>query len=398
MYTFPHRTFQEYLAARYLTTYKFPTELARLTRTDPERWREAALLAAAKSKGGADYAMWSLVDRLCRHDATDKSTVEDHWGALVAGQALAETVDPALKRDDEAQDEIFERVQNWQVHILKSSALPAIERTYAGDSLATLGDPRFDANHWHLPKESLWGFVEIPEGEFIMGDDEDDRAKPQHKLKLLRYFIARYPTTVAQFKKFVDESGHKPENPDSLRDPLNRPVRYVPWHEAIKYCDWLTDRLKSAPDTPEPLGSLLRKEKWRITLPSEAQLEKAARGIDGRAFPWGNDFDKENVNISDTGIGTTSAVGAFPKGKSQYGLLDISGNVWEWCLSKYKPYPYKNDDGRNVIDKNNTDARVVRGGAFNYVATSARCAYRGWFDPNFRLDFSGFRVVASTTF
>ena len=203
MYTFPHRTFQEYLAARYLTTYKFPTELARLTRTDPERWREAALLAAAKSKGGADYAMWGLVDRLCRHDATDKSTVEDHWGALVAGQALAETVDPALKRDDEAQDEIFERVQNWQVHILKSSALPAIERTYAGDSLATLGDPRFDANHWHLPKESLWGFVEIPEGEFIMGDDEDDRAKPQHKLKLLRYFIARYPTTVAQFKSLL---------------------------------------------------------------------------------------------------------------------------------------------------------------------------------------------------
>ncbi len=402
VFTFPHRTFQEYLAACYLTDHDYPDKAADLARADLNRWREVALLAGAKASRGSAATLWQLAEALCYREPDESSKAPDVIGAHLAGQALAETAN--LERVSERDQPKLARVQRWLVHILKTGALPAVERARAGDTLAALGDIRFNPQAWGLPAEPLLGFLEIPAGEFIMGDDADDDSKPQHRLTLPRYFVARYPVTVAQFKAFVDASGHKLRDKDSIRGRPNHPVVNVTWHEAIAYCDWLTETLRQWQGTPEPLAGLLRKEKWCITLPSEAEWEKAARSSDGRAYPWGNDFDPDKANTSETGIGATSAVGSFSGGASSYGLLDLSGNVWEWTRSLWgkdfsKPdfkYPYDPKDKRREDLKAPDDIlRVLRGGSFFNGARDARCAFRGRYNPFSWVGFNGFRVAAS---
>jgi formylglycine-generating enzyme required for sulfatase activity len=240
--------------------------------------------------------------------------------------------------------------------------------------------------------------VYIPTGPIIMGSDPDQDSdayedeQPQHEVTLPDFYIARYPVTVSQFRAFVEESDHQVQDPRSLTGIANHPVVYVTWHEALAYCDWLARQLRLSDKTPAPLASLLREGGWRVTLPSEAEWEKAARGIDGRIYPWGEGVDPEKANYGETGIGGTSAVGCFPAGASPYGLLDLSGNVWEWTRSLFKDYPYLPEDGREDLEA--AGSRVLRGGALGYPL-SLRCAFRLRYDPDLR-DYSfGFRVVVS---
>jgi formylglycine-generating enzyme required for sulfatase activity len=222
-----------------------------------------------------------------------------------------------------------------QLELMRSSELDAHERVAAGKVLALVVDPRFRADAWFLLDEPLLGFVEIPAGPFLMGSDQahdPDAGKdgfPQHEVTLPCYFIGCFPVTVAQFLAFVEGTGSRPNNPESVRAFANYPVVSVSWYEARRYCNWLTERLRAWPGTPEPLAKVLRNEGWHVSLPSEANWEKAARGTDGRIFPWGNEPDPNRANYGDTGIRSSSAVGCFPGGASPYGVEDLSGNVCE---------------------------------------------------------------------
>ncbi|HOD06436.1 MAG TPA: SUMF1/EgtB/PvdO family nonheme iron enzyme, partial [Anaerolineaceae bacterium] len=282
--------------------------------------------------------------------------------------------------------------------IVQQGKLPPRERALAGNHLGLLGDPRFRPDSFYLSDDP---FIHIPAGRFLMGSDpKKDRyaqteEQPQHEVELGEYYIARYPVTVAQFRAFVEQSGYKPNTRSSLEGLPNHPVVRVAWYDALSYCDWLTAQLPQLPNLPAEL-----RRGWRVTLPSEAEWERAARGTDGRIYPWGDQFDTEKANINDTGIGGTSAIGCFPDGASPCGALDMSGNVWEWTRSLWsKNYPYPDTGAdrktRERFTSDNKDGMVLRGGSWNHVSRDARCAYRNWINPDLRNDVIGFRVSLS---
>ncbi len=208
--------------------------------------------------------------------------------------------------------------------------------------------------------------------------------------------------TVAQFRTFVDATQFEINNADALRDPDGRPVRYMSWHDAMKYCNWLNEMLATVPALEHSAAAqLVRKHRWRISLPSELEWEKATRGgLLGCIFPWGDTADSNRTNYSESDIGDTSAVGCFPA--NGYGLYDTVGNIWEWTRSLWGKdlmnpdfaYPYdSNDKKREDLSAGDDNYRVVRGGAFHLDRGSARCACRGRLPPDFRGDDLGFRVV-----
>jgi iron(II)-dependent oxidoreductase len=142
-----------------------------------------------------------------------------------------------------------------------------------------------------------------------------------------------------------------------------------------------------------------------IRLPTEAEWEKAARGPDGLIYPYGNEFDAEKGNMSETGIGQTSAAGMFPDGAGPYGVLDMSGNVWEWTISLWGEgfevttgkYPYIADDGREDISAPPTARRVLRGGSWDDDGWAARAAFRLRNSTVFRYYNIGFRLVVCSS-
>ena len=397
-FQFVHLTFQEFLAARLLAKRREDEEgwkqlLPRLT--DPW-WREVALLTYGFARADYAPAAQAYLNWLSGVEDGERRLA----GLELAGAALLELEQPEPEQRRRQAERLVEGLRDEDIRA------GGVLRARAGNVLAQLGDPRFRPDAWHLPAEPLLGFVEIPAGPFTMGSDKQrdamayDDELPQHEVTLPAYYVARYPVTVAQFRAFVKESGFRlrPGDEDCLRGVDTHPVMWVSWHEALAYCDWLTERLQAWEGTPEPLATLLREERWRVTLPSEAEWEKAARGTDGRIFPWGNDADPERANYSDTGIGATSAVGCFPGGASPYGVEDLSGNVWEWCRTKWEGsyQDYRGDD-----DLEGDALRVLRGCSFGYGARYVRAAYRDWDLPNFRVGryplprvgYGGFRVV-----
>lgn len=311
------------------------------------------------------------------------------------------------------------RLENLRTHSLSGmrGTRPAIERCQFGEALGRIGDPRFRADAWYLPADDHLGFVEIPAGRFVMGSDpkRDSRAQaselPQCEVELPGFWIGRYPVTVAQFRAFAEDTegnrGFQPLDPDCLRGIANHPVGDVTWHEAVAYCDWLHAKLVASDLVSEPLRQFLSAAPvgsgGRITLPSEAEWEKAARGGDGRIYPWGDQWDSDKANYIGTKIGMTSAVGCFSHGTSPLGLQEASGNVFEWTRSLWGTrfeesgfnYPYQPGGTCEQLDASNDIMRVLRGGSRDGSAGLARCAFRFRLLPGLRVGFIGFRVVAS---
>ncbi|VAW30892.1 hypothetical protein MNBD_CHLOROFLEXI01-1994 [hydrothermal vent metagenome] len=194
--------------------------------------------------------------------------------------------------------------------------------------------------------------LHIPAGPFLFGEKKQPAFLPD-------FWMAKTPVTNTHYAKFVQDTGHKPPSywkdgqcPKALTD---HSVVEVSWHDATAYAQWAG-----------------------LQLPTEQEWEKAARGDDGREYPWGNEW-KPYCNTHEAGIGTTTPVGYYsPFGDSPYGCVDMSGNVWEWTNSWY-------DEKEKY--------RSLRGGAFFYFQRYSRAAYRNLYFPHYRNYDVGFRVA-----
>jgi len=263
-------------------------------------------------------------------------------------------------------------------------------------------------NHTAVP-DILW--CEVPAGAFLMGSDKqtDPRAyddeMPQRSVHLETYYMSRYAITNAQFKAFMDVGGYSKreywtdagwemkvyenwtapayDDNDDFNIP-NQPVIRISWYEAYAYTRWLHDVLTAN----SPDGLTLRDD-YVFRLATESEWEKAARGTDGRIYPYGNTFDKTKGNTFESGIGKPSAVGLFPSGGSPYGVLDMSGNVYDWCLTKWRD-AYADPEDNHA---QGAFRRAVRSGGFANGSFNARCAYRYNGLPRVRRNYYGIRCV-----
>jgi formylglycine-generating enzyme required for sulfatase activity len=345
--------------------------------TRPSGWEETFVLLA-----GMAVDMTSLVRRLLPANPA--------LAARCIGQSGGQQPDEATIR----------AVQQRLVSLATSVRAPTVERNAAGDALNHVGDPRPGVG---LRADGLPDIVwcAVPAGEFIMGNTQqtDDMAyddeKPQHRPTLTAFEISRYPITNAQFDAFAQDDGYTdrwrrcwtqagwqwkgerraPDKYGGVFNSSNHPVVNVTWYEAVAFCNWLGQKLGRP-----------------VNLPSEAQWERAARHTDGRRYPWGEQITDDHANYAETGIGTTTAVGIFLQGAALAGTLDMSGNVWEWCLTKWREnYEIPPDD-----DPEGDITRVLRGGSFLNDARLVRCAVRSGYLPNSRFRDYGFRVVVAS--
>ncbi len=224
------------------------------------------------------------------------------------------------------------------------------------------------------------GMVLVPAGPFLMGSGEFDLEGPPRTIDLHAFWIDRYPVTCAQYQAFVEATGHPapPDWPDRRPVPgrENHPVERVSWHAARAYAEWTRKRL-----------------------PTEAEWEKAARGADGRRFPWGDEFNEAHCIAWDhamvLGV-TTVPVISHPTGASPYGVEQLAGNVEEWVEDELRPYPGSSHDSPSAAG----GLRVVRGGSWFYTQEHTRCAYRRGLPPAFdgwsQAGGPGFRCACDT--
>jgi serine/threonine-protein kinase len=218
--------------------------------------------------------------------------------------------------------------------------------------------------------------VYIPAGTFTMGDTHGEglpNERPGHPVSLPAFWVDRTEVTNTQFVQFARAAGFRPR-PALLREAQGKadhPVVHVTWEDAVAYCRWAGKRL-----------------------PTEAEWEYAARGTDGRRYPWGDTWDPSRARFEGNNGGqTTAPVGSYPAGASPFGVLDLAGNVWEWTSSLERPYPYVASDGRE--DPAAPGQRVTRGGGWRFRPGALRTTVRWGLEPTNQRPVIGFRCAQS---
>lgn len=383
--TFWHLTFQEYLAAKAIAS-RLEDEQRKILFGVPGRlytpdWREVVLLLA----GTLHEQGRAKVDGLVR-------AILDGLGpsAGLPDKARCAGLLGTIQRDleplhYEITDARYASLLDAVMAIFdprKSRAVPIEERIAAADALGQVNDPRIDPQ-----REDYW--AEIPAGKFWMGaqakyplggnydKDAFGNEAPLREVELLSFRVARFPVTVGQYRLFIEDHGYadrrwwveggfgswtEPAAWEGQMAHPSRPVVGVSWFEAMAFCAW-----------------------GGFRLPSEAEWERAARGLDARKYPWGKgDPDAERMNYH-VNVGYPTPVGIYPLDRTPEGICDMGGNVWEWCRDVYRSY------GGDRVE---ASGRVIRGGSFWHDARDCRAALRYWFGPGYRIDFLGFRLAA----
>jgi sulfatase modifying factor 1 len=233
------------------------------------------------------------------------------------------------------------RVSAWEE--VKLEPVPAPVRPVISPALPSTAAPPTQAvsgQVWVSPTDGA-EMVYVPAGEFLMGSPEgegDDSQRPQRRIYLDAYWIDRYPVTVVQYRRFCQATGREMPPPPGWGWQDNHPIVDVQWDDAAAYAAWAGKRL-----------------------PTEAEWEKAARGTDGREFPWGNTWDPAKCASNGR---STEPVGSHPAGASPYGALDMAGNVWQWCADRYDRHRYASMPARNPRADSGED-HVLRGGSWD---------------------------------
>jgi len=291
---------------------------------------------------------------------------------------------PAMTEPQENQTEIQQLAKR-----IPDPTLPISYWLNSSDRLSELGDSRPGVG---LRSDGLPDIVwcDVLSGPFIFGGDRQAYNSGQSEtIDLYTFRISKYPVTYSQFQSFIgdpdgysnsrwwaslNEKGHEQQRGgpgDQAFKYSNHPRERVSWYDAMAFCAWLTAKLGMP-----------------VTLPTEHQWEKAARGPNGLYYPYGNLFDALKSNTLEAGIGQTSTVGIFSDGMSPYDVADMSGNVWEWTLTKYE----------SCTDTNVSSGTrcVLRGGSWFSGQDLARAASRNHYHPDVRFSRVGFRLASPT--
>ncbi len=405
---FLHLTFEEYLAARGLlesVTVADPDALIHTYCTDP-RWREVLRLAIAS-------APQREAQRLLLHLLAAPTTVEGRGRPVVlAGECLLD-----IGRNSATQ-RAWSAVVERLVTLLDDAGVPLTTRVDGGHVLGHLGDPRLpEMPNGQASAGAYW--CTITAGPFWFSSDRAAEGGNAAQATLRQiplpysFRLARFPVTNAEYAHFVAAGGYSkrrwwtPEGwaflrPGGHRSPLDhqdqpithpglwgeaqfnrpaQPVVGVSWYEAVAYCTWLTAQGHRAGWLPA--DNCLR-------LPTSLEWERAARHIDQRRYPWGDDAPTiEHANYEATRLRAPAPVGCFPIGSAVCGAQDLAGNVWEWTTTLWEGVL----ENEPCEDVRLSERPVIRGGAFNWEADYLACSTRYWFHPGHRYNLLGFRVA-----
>jgi formylglycine-generating enzyme required for sulfatase activity len=236
------------------------------------------------------------------------------------------------------------------------------------------GNPQGHAEYWRHRDGAI--VVKVPAGEFLMGSPEgvgQPQERPQHRVHVPEFLIDKTEVTWRQFRKFAEATGTPLQPPPLWGAPDDYPASSIPWEEAKAYCEWVGGRL-----------------------PTEAEWEKAARGTDARAYPWGDQWDPDRCNSWKGGPNRPVAVGSFADCISPYGLLDMAGNMWEWCADLFDEDYYAQSPPRDPQGPSSGSHRVLRGGDWIAQPLWLRTADRRGMAPSNRNHNTGFRCVRDT--
>jgi formylglycine-generating enzyme required for sulfatase activity len=385
---FWHLSFQEFLAARAAAGLREQDQdelfFSDLSKTLSSEWRETLLLFSGILYHQGPEKLDAFVSHFLGHSRD----------STLARKAKLVGLIGSIQRDLASfhykfQDPRFEEMRGSVMSVFEHTGIQVLEpaaRLEAAEAIGQSGDPRLDEPHW----------IEMSSGTFLIGAQSDDpeaigydpcalrNEGPCAMVAVQKFRISRFPVTVAEFENFIADDGYdhskywkndgfgrwkRPEQWDAQLQYPNRPVVGVSWYEAQAYCRW---------------------SGYGVRLPTGIQWERAARGIQSRLFPWGDEQPNDTLlnyasalssnkeERSRTYVGRPTPVGFYPTGATPDGVMDMAGNVFEWCQ-----------------DEIEVSFRLVRGGGYNSVSLFVRAAFKGRYEAGTRRDFIGFRICST---